>query len=147
MEFQRNVLEAERDELKTYLTEAVEHEKKLSAEPRLRAFRALILAPRGHFYSPIVDPQERHVQGWMNSPGRLDTRLEHIAIDEPRMLKLHRRLRLLLIGNSWPMKSSLGLDITCVMTRSPERSIPFFCRRTEILRSGSYSRALLAPRT
>ncbi len=53
LEQQRAALVAERDELKAYLARA---------ESELQKLRSLLWTAPGHFYSPVVDPGDGHVQ-------------------------------------------------------------------------------------
>lgn len=86
-ERQRDVLARERDDLKGYL------EKLTPQAEKLRAYDRVLWAPPGHFYSPVVDPQDASVQKWLSeSHGRFDIAVADVPIDTAAMLSLLERL-------------------------------------------------------
>lgn len=86
-EHQRNELVLDRDELKA-------HVERLEPQvQRLRAYDRLLWAPPGHFYSPIVDPDDVHVRQWLREAGeRFDIPLTDVHLDADAMLSLLGRL-------------------------------------------------------
>ena len=79
LELQRDALEAERDELKTYVTRlsAVADQQEVHAWRRPE----LLTNPAGHFYSPIVDPASVFVAQALSAP----LPLAAIDLDSARM--------------------------------------------------------------
>lgn len=97
---QRDALERERDELKTYLEPlerlkselAVREQRMIRAETELSRLRGLLWAPPGHFYSPLVDPSDPHAALASTGDLRALEGRPDLVIDEPGMLSLLERI-------------------------------------------------------
>jgi predicted O-methyltransferase YrrM len=82
---QRDTLAAERDELKQHLDRLETWSRDL--ENQLRSLEAKLWAPPGHFYSPLVDPRDTHVERWIaHESNRLNEPCPDIDLNEPAML-------------------------------------------------------------